>query len=128
MSDANDLTSILQRLESLEIKASFTEDLLDQLNMTIYQQQQLIDRLTHEVIQLRQQAPEGGSNGPRKRRDELPPHYGADLIRSRGLRPDGPPGSLGQLGAVGGGRGQAALDRIARQPGPAIALHRPHHQ
>ena len=37
MSDANDLTSILQRLESLEIKASFTEDLLDQLNMTIYQ-------------------------------------------------------------------------------------------
>ena len=64
-----------QRLEALEIKASFTEDLLDQLNMTIYQQQQLIDRLTHEVIQLRQQAPEGGSNGPRNLRDELPPHY-----------------------------------------------------
>ena len=74
MSDANDLAQILQRLESLEIKASFTEDLLDQLNMTIYQQQQLIDRLTHEVIQLRQQAPEGGSNGPRNLRDELPPH------------------------------------------------------
>lgn len=66
---------IVQRLEALEIKASFTEDLLDQLNMTIYQQQQLIDRLTHEVIQLRQQAPEGGSNGPRNLRDELPPHY-----------------------------------------------------
>ncbi|MFX5884915.1 SlyX family protein, partial [Acinetobacter baumannii] len=47
---------IVQRLEALEIKASFTEDLLDQLNLTIYQQQQLIDRLTHEVIQLRQQA------------------------------------------------------------------------
>lgn len=46
MSDANDLANVLQRLESLEIKASFTEDLLDQLNMTIYQQQQLIDRLT----------------------------------------------------------------------------------
>lgn len=30
---------ILQRLEALEIKASFTEDLLDQLNLTIYQQQ-----------------------------------------------------------------------------------------
>jgi len=75
MSDANDTANILQRLESLEIKASFTEDLLDQLNMTIYQQQQLIDRLTHEVIQLRQQAPEGGSNGSRNLRDELPPHY-----------------------------------------------------
>ena len=75
MSDDNDTANILQRLESLEIKASFTEDLLDQLNMTIYQQQQLIDRLTHEVIQLRQQAPEGGSHGARNLRDELPPHY-----------------------------------------------------
>ena len=75
VSDTHDLANVLQRLESLEIKASFTEDLLDQLNMTIYQQQQLIDRLTQEVIQLRQQAPEGGSNGPRNLRDELPPHY-----------------------------------------------------
>lgn len=75
MPDTHDLANVLQRLESLEIKASFTEDLLDQLNMTIYQQQQLIDRLTQEVIQLRQQAPEGGSNSPRNLRDELPPHY-----------------------------------------------------
>lgn len=75
MSDANDLANVLQRLESLEIKASFTEDLLDQLNLTIYRQQELLDRLTREVIQLRQQAPEGGSNGPRDPRDELPPHY-----------------------------------------------------
>ena len=74
MSDAHRLAEVLQRLESLEIKASFTEDLLDQLNMTIYQQQELIDRLTREVIQLRQQAPEGQS-APRNLRDELPPHY-----------------------------------------------------
>jgi SlyX protein len=72
---ATDAQHILQRLEGLEIKASFMEDLLDQLNLTIYRQQELIDRLTHEVIQLRQQAPEGGSNGPRNLRDELPPHY-----------------------------------------------------
>lgn len=75
MSEEHDIANVLQRLESLEIKASFTEDLLDQLNMTIYQQQQLIDRLAQEVIQLRQQAPDGGSNGPRNLRDELPPHY-----------------------------------------------------
>ncbi|KQO18970.1 SlyX family protein [Acidovorax sp. Leaf78] len=67
---------IIERLESLEIKASFTEDLLDQLNMTIYRQQELIDRLAREVIQLRQQAPEGGgAAAPRNPRDELPPHY-----------------------------------------------------
>lgn len=76
MSDPNHTTdAVVQRLEALEIKASFTEDLLDQLNMTIYRQQELIDRLTHEVIALRQQVPEGGGVAPRNLRDELPPHY-----------------------------------------------------
>ena len=75
MHDSDEFSAVLERLENLEIKASFTEDLLDQLNMTIYQQQQLIDRLTHEVIQLRQQAPDGGAGGARNLRDELPPHY-----------------------------------------------------
>jgi len=71
-----DQQRIIERLESLEIKASFTEDLLDQLNMTIFRQQELIDRLTQEVIQLRQQPPDGGGGGaPRNLRDELPPHY-----------------------------------------------------
>ncbi|HRL98167.1 MAG TPA: SlyX family protein [Acidovorax sp.] len=76
MSDPTHTTDdVVQRLEALEIKASFTEDLLDQLNMTIYRQQELIDRLTHEVIALRQQVPEGGGVAPRNLRDELPPHY-----------------------------------------------------
>jgi SlyX protein len=67
---------IIERLESLEIKASFTEDLLDELNMTIFRQQELIDRLTQEVVQLKQQAPDGGLGGAvRNLRDELPPHY-----------------------------------------------------
>jgi SlyX protein len=73
--NTRDAHDIQQRLEGLEIKASFMEDLLDQLNLTIYRQQEQIDRLAHEVIQLRQQAPAGGSNGPRNLRDELPPHY-----------------------------------------------------
>ena len=76
MSDPNHTTdAVVQRLEALEIKASFTEDLLDQLNMTIYRQQELIDRLAQEVIQLRRQVPEGGAAAPRNLRDELPPHY-----------------------------------------------------
>ena len=76
MSDPTHTTDdVVQRLEALEIKASFTEDLLDQLNMTIYRQQELIDRLAQEVIQLRRQVPEGGAAAPRNLRDELPPHY-----------------------------------------------------
>ena len=64
-----------QRLTELEIKASYTEDLLDQLNMTIYQQQQLIERLVEEIKTLRQQVPDGGTGSVRNLRDELPPHY-----------------------------------------------------
>ena len=64
-----------RRLNELEIKASFTEDLLDQLNLTIYRQQQQIDSLALQVAQLRQQRPEDGAAGPRNLRDELPPHY-----------------------------------------------------
>ena len=64
-----------QRLTELEIKASFTEDLVEQLNQMIYQQQQQIDALIREVQQLRQQAPDGGTGGFRSLRDEIPPHY-----------------------------------------------------
>ncbi|MFM2427367.1 MAG: hypothetical protein RL707_1193 [Pseudomonadota bacterium] len=67
--------TIDKRLMDLEIKASFTEDLVEQLNQTIFQQQQQIDALIREMSQLRQQVPDGGSGGFRSARDELPPHY-----------------------------------------------------
>lgn len=63
-----------QRLADLEIKLSFHEDLLDQLNLTIYRQQQQLDWLQQEVRRLAQQS-EGGPTAPRSLRDELPPHY-----------------------------------------------------
>ena len=63
------------RIDELEIKASFTDDLLDQLNLTIYRQQQQIDSLVQQLVQLRRQMPEAGSGGGRNPSDELPPHY-----------------------------------------------------
>ena len=67
---------IAQRLIDLEIKASFTEDLVDQLNEVLVRQQRQIDALLREVADMRQQAPEDPGEPPFKSlRDELPPHY-----------------------------------------------------
>ena len=63
------------RLEALEVKAAFTEDLLDELNLALYRQQQRIDALHAELKDLRRQLPEGCAAAPRSPRDELPPHY-----------------------------------------------------
>lgn len=63
-----------QRLTELEIKAAFTEDLLEELNRTIVRQQQQIDMLVRELLQLRDQA-ESAQPAFRSLRDELPPHY-----------------------------------------------------
>ena len=60
------------RLTELEIKASFADDLLEQLNDLVARQQQQIDALQRELIALRQQMRDGPAAGPA---DERPPHY-----------------------------------------------------
>ena len=67
---------LAERLTELEIKSSYADDLLEQLNMTIYRQQQQIDSLVQQVAHLRQQSQNAGQDGAaRNLRDELPPHY-----------------------------------------------------
>jgi SlyX protein len=63
-----------QRITDVEIKLSYTEDLLEELNLVIYRQQQQIDALIRQVTALRQQAPDAGG-ASRNPQDELPPHY-----------------------------------------------------
>lgn len=66
------------RLDELEIKASYAEDLLEQLNLTVYRQQQQIDHLQQQIEHLRNQLPERAAamgTTPRDARDERPPHY-----------------------------------------------------
>lgn len=70
--DTTDRTD--QRLTELEIKVSYTEDTLDQLDQTIIRQQAQIELLLRELTLLRQQQGSEGSS-PRNLRDELPPHY-----------------------------------------------------
>ena len=65
-----------ERLTELEIKISLTEDMVEELNRTVYRQQQQIDllqaqlRLLYTQMQTTIEPAE-----PRNLRDEIPPHY-----------------------------------------------------
>ena len=63
------------RLTELEIKAAYTEDMLDELNRVIVRQQQQINVLLRELLQLRDRMPDSAGGSARNLRDELPPHY-----------------------------------------------------
>ncbi len=70
------LNEIEKRLEALEIKASFSEDLVDKLDQIIIRQQRTLEALVSEVRDLRAQASGGPDRGAQRNlRDELPPHY-----------------------------------------------------
>jgi SlyX protein len=64
-----------KRLAELEIKVGLADDLIDQLNQTIFRQQQQIEFLAKELASLRQQLPQEGNTQRPSLRDELPPHY-----------------------------------------------------
>ncbi len=63
------------RLTELEIKASYTEDLVDQLDKVIVRQQEQIDLLIKATTELRQSSIDGGLGAARNLRDDLPPHF-----------------------------------------------------
>jgi len=69
------MSAVDSRLSEIEIKLSFSEDLLDELNRTVARQQQQIAELEHQVRELRlqlqrSQPAESGATG-----HEIPPHY-----------------------------------------------------
>jgi SlyX protein len=64
-----------KRLNELEIKIGLADDLIDQLNQTIFRQQQQIEFLAKELASLRQQMPQERNTQLPSLRDELPPHY-----------------------------------------------------
>jgi SlyX protein len=63
------------RLTELEIKAAFLEDLLDEVNRTVFRQQQQIEMLQQEIRALRQQVQAAAPAEPRNPADDVPPHY-----------------------------------------------------
>ena len=63
------------RITDLEIKISYTEDMVEELNRVIYRQQQQIDLLIAEFKALREQVQSAAPAEQRSLRDDLPPHY-----------------------------------------------------
>jgi SlyX protein len=66
------------RIQALEEKLSYAEDLIETLNATVFRQQQQIDLLQRQFRLLHQQFQEvkpAADAEPRDLRDEIPPHY-----------------------------------------------------
>jgi SlyX protein len=63
------------RITELEIKISYAEDMIDELNRVVYRQQQQIDLLITQIATLRDQVQAAAPGEQRSLRDELPPHY-----------------------------------------------------
>jgi SlyX protein len=75
--DGTGAAGVDERLMALEVKASFTEDLLDELNRTVARQQQQLEALARELVRLRGRVEEMGEQD-RTGADassEVPPHY-----------------------------------------------------
>jgi SlyX protein len=71
----NDPKDADRRLTDLEVKASFTEDLVDHLNEQLVRQQAQIDLLIREVGELKRRLPERGLDASADPREDVPPHY-----------------------------------------------------
>ena len=69
------IESLESRLTDLEVKISFNEHLVEELNNTVYRQQQQIDLLVTEIVALRDQVKSQPQGEQRSLRDEIPPHY-----------------------------------------------------
>ncbi len=63
------------RFEKIESKLSLAEDLLDEINKTLYRQQRQIEQMQQEMASLRQQIQTAMPAEQRNSADEIPPHY-----------------------------------------------------
>ncbi|THJ36457.1 SlyX family protein [Lampropedia aestuarii] len=74
-SDADFQTETDKRLTELEIKQSYSDDLLEQLNLLVFKQQSHIDQLSAQLQRLQQSQARGSQDASLDPRAELPPHY-----------------------------------------------------
>lgn len=69
-------SNLEHRLTELEVRVNLAEDLLEELNLTVYRQQQQIDLLQQQLRHVYHQLQETpAATEKRDAGDEVPPHY-----------------------------------------------------
>lgn len=63
------------RMEKVECQLMDAEDQIEQLNLTVFRQQQRIDRLERELVDLKSMVMSRLPDQQRRIEDEVPPHY-----------------------------------------------------
>jgi len=63
------------RLNELEAKLAFAEDMIETLNQTVIRQQGQLDLLQQQLRLMHQQLQAALPDEARNLRDEIPPHY-----------------------------------------------------
>jgi len=63
------------RIDELEAKLSFAEDMIESLNLTVFRQQEQLDLTQQQIRLLHEQLKAVSPKEERDLRDEIPPHY-----------------------------------------------------
>jgi SlyX protein len=63
------------RIAELEIRLNLSEDNIEELNRTVFRQQQQIDLLQAQLREFYRMTQPENSAEPRNPREEIPPHY-----------------------------------------------------
>jgi SlyX protein len=63
------------RIDELEAKLSFAEDMIESLNLTVFRQQEQLDLMQQQMRLLHEQLKALSPKEERDLRDEIPPHY-----------------------------------------------------
>ncbi len=69
------MESMESRLTELEIKISYSEELVETLNHTVFRQQEQIAMLQRQLAELQRQVQTIPTGPAQTLADELPPHY-----------------------------------------------------
>ena len=70
----NEIKSLAERIDALEMRLAYQDDTIETLNQTITAQWKQIDALTRQVAELRDQLQQAETNAPGPA-NERPPHY-----------------------------------------------------